>query len=151
MRAYLLLVAALGLLSLVACGSEPAEPVVAAAPPPDKARIYVYRDATYYGSQVWTAVSLNQMKIGDAAPGTVFYRDVAPGTYEIEVRSYRLYPDQFKTERLAPGSVTFVNIEEAVGWDNNGFKPRGGPTFLVVIVDPALAATQMRSLRLVPG
>ena len=150
MRADLLLVAASGLLSLVACGSEPTEPVTPVPASPDKARLYVYRAAAVYGSQEWTAVSLNHLKIGDAAPGTVIYRDVAPGTYEIEVRSERLYPDQFKTERLAPGSIMFVKIEEQRSWGQSGFG-KVGTTFVVVIVDPSLATTEMRRLRLVPG
>jgi hypothetical protein len=80
MRAGLILVTAVGLLSLLACSAAPLEPVVATPPPADKARLYIYRDATVYGSQLWTAVSLDRARVGDSAPGTVFYRDVAPGT-----------------------------------------------------------------------
>jgi hypothetical protein len=94
---------AVSLVSLLACSTAPLQSVIVSPPSADKARLYIYRDATIYGSQVWTAVSLDRGRLGDSASGTVFYRDVAPGTYEVEVRSDRLYPDQFKTVTLMPG------------------------------------------------
>ena len=135
---------------LVACTTGPSQPVVASPPSPDKARLYVYRDATIYDSQMWTAVSLNRAKLGDAAPGTVFYRDVAPGTYEVEVRSDRLYPDQFKTVTLAPGSITFAKVQEVLGWGASGMGAKG-TTFVVSIADPTIGTAEIRRLRLVDG
>jgi len=150
MRAGFSLIGTLALLSLAACAGEPAAPVVAAPPPADKTRLYIYRDAAIYGSQEWTAVSLNGMKIGDSAPGTVFYRDVAPGTYEVEVRSDSLYPGQFKTARFAAGSIIFARIEDYRGFGNSGFGV-ARTTFAVAIIDPAIAANEIGQLRLVPG
>lgn len=149
-RAGPFLVIAVGLLSLLACSGAPLEPVVASPPPADKARLYIYRDATVYGSQLWTAVSLDRTRVGDSAPGTIFYRNVAPGTYEVEVRSDKLYPDQFKTVRLAPGSITFVKIQEQPLWGQSGFGSKG-TTFVVTIIDPAVATAEISRLRLVPG
>jgi len=147
-RRLIVLIGGAALLPLMARAQEQ---VVPASPPPTKARLYIYRDTSTYGSQAWTAVSLNHMKIGDSAPGTVFYRDVAPGTYEVEVRSDKLYPDQFKTVQLAAGSITFAKIEDQPAWDKSGFG-RLGTTFVVVIVDdPAIASAQMSGLRLIPG
>jgi hypothetical protein len=68
MRAGLSLVVAGGLLSLLACSAAPLEPVVASPPAADKARLYIYRDATISGSQLWTAVSLDHTRLGDSAP-----------------------------------------------------------------------------------
>jgi hypothetical protein len=152
MRACSLLVVASTVLSLIACGGGVSVgPIVPEPPPPDKARLYIYRDATTFGSQVWTAVSLNHVKIGDAAPGTVFYRDVAPRDYEIEVHSDRFFPDQFKTVSFAPGSITFVKVQFQPMWDKAGLG-RAAETFVITIVDdPALARAQMSGLRLVPG
>jgi len=150
MRACSFLVLAVGLLSLLACSATPLEPVLASPPPADKARLYIYRDATAYGSQLWTPVSLDRARVGDTAPGTVLYRDVAPGTYEVEVRSDKLYPDQFKTVRLAPGSTTFVKIQEQPLWGASGFS-RQGTTFVVAIIDPAIGTAEISRLRLVPG
>jgi hypothetical protein len=149
MRAGPFLAIAVGLLSLLACSTAPLEPVVASPPPADKARLYVYRDATTYGSQLWTAVSLDHARLGDAAPGVVFYRDVAPGTYEVEVRSEELYPDQFKTVRLVPGSVTFVKIQQS-SWGQSPFDEQGA-IFVVTIIDPAIGTAEISRLRLVKG
>jgi Protein of unknown function (DUF2846) len=137
-------------LSLLACSAAPVEPVVVSLPPADKARLYIYRDASIYGSQAWTMVSLDRARLGDSAPGTVFYRDVAPGTYEVEVRSDRLYPEQFKTVKLVPGGITFVKIQEAAHWGQSGFG-MNGTTFVVTVVDPAFARAEIGGLRLVPG
>jgi hypothetical protein len=87
--------------------------------------------------------------MGSSAPGTVFYRDVAPGTYEVEVRSDELYPNQFKTVRIAPGSITFVKIQEQPLWGQSG--PDQGATFVVTIIDPAIGSAEISRLRLVPG
>ena len=81
--------------------------------------------------------------------GMVFYRDVAPGTYEVEVRSEELYPNQFKTVRLAPGSVTFVKIQQST-WGQSAFD-QPGATFIVTIIDPAIGTAEISRLRLVKG
>ena len=150
MRSGLAAIMAWALLSLLACAGEPAAPVIVAPPPSDKTRLYVYRDASTYGSQEWTAVSLSGMKIGDTAPGTVFYRDVTPGTYEVEVRSESPYPNQFPTARFAAGSTIFVKIEDHRGYSNSGFGVTR-PTFSAIIADPTIAAAEIKLLRLVPG
>jgi hypothetical protein len=149
-RARFLLLVVLAVLPLAACGGAPAEPVTVSPPPPDKARLYVYRSSTIYGFQAWTAVSLNRVKIGDSAPGTAFVRDVPPGTYEITVKSDNLYPNQFKTVRLDPGSITFVKIQDQPDWSKSGFGAVR-TTFVVTIVSPAFAAAELSSVRLVPG
>lgn len=150
MSASRFVVFAAGLASLLACSTVPREPVVISPPPAEKARLYVYRDATIYGSHVWTEVSLDRAPLGSSAPGTVFYRDVAPGTYEVEVRSDYLYPDQFKTMTLAPGSISFVKIEEQPDWSKSAFGFKG-TTFVVVAVAPAIGRAEIGVLRLVPG
>lgn len=150
MSASRFVVIAVSLLSLLACSAAPLQPVVISPPPADKARLCIYRDATIYGSQVWTAVSLDHVPLGDLAPGTAFYRDVASGTYEVEVRSDKLYPDQFKTVTLMPGRITFVKIQEARSWGGSGFGPKG-TTFVVTVVDPALGTAEIGGLRPVPG
>jgi hypothetical protein len=143
-------VIASGLLALAACNAAPPAAVAVSPPPAEKARLYVYRDATIYGSQQWTAVSLDRVRLGDLPPGAVFFRDLAPGRYEIEVRSDKLYPEQFKTAALASGSITFVKIQEQEHWSQSGFGQKG-TTFIVVLVDSALGAVEIGQLRLIPG
>lgn len=120
------------------------------AVPPGKARLYFYRDATTYDGLQWTTVSLNGATVGAAAPGTVFYRDVAPGRYQVSARSDKLYPNQAKTVVLGPGTTTFVKVEPQPYWGQTGWLWFGN-TFIVAVVDPAVGQDQISSLRLTPG
>ena len=80
----------------------------------------------------------------------MFYRDVSPGTYEIEVRSERLYRNQFKTGAVAPGSKVFGKIQEQPSWGKSAWGWRG-TTFVVSIIDAAVATQEISRLRLSPG
>lgn len=136
---------------LGACGTGPQAQLGAVPPvPPDKARLYVYRDANVYDALAWTAVSLNGEVVGNSAPGTVFYRDVAPGTYRVEARSDRLYPGQVKTVVVGAETATFVKVEVQPFWGQSPWNWWGN-TFVVAIVDPAIGRYQIGGLRLTPG
>jgi hypothetical protein len=139
------------LLALFGCGIPP-QPQLALPPvSPAKARLVVYRTANSpYDGLEWTAVSLNGIRADDSGPGTVFYRDVAPGTYEIGVRSDQLYPDQSKTVAVAPGSTTFVRIVSLPYWGQSGVQWQGN-TFVVAIVEPAIGQYEIGPLKLRPG
>jgi len=142
---------ALCILALAACAGGADQPLgPEPALVPDQARLYVYRYRAYNASLAWTTVSLDHHPLGESAPGTVFYRDVPPGIHEIEVRSDKLYPNQFKTVRLAAGSRTFVRIDQEPYWGNS---PWGwqGMTFVVTIIDPALGARQIAGLHPTSG
>lgn len=136
-------------LTLAACVAGPPpgpEPALAA----DKARLYVYRVLAPNGSLVWTTVSLDGRPIGAVGPGTVFYRDLPPGEYEIEVTSDQLYPGQFKTVRLTAGSRTFAEVQQSPYWGTPSYQWQGS-TFLVRIVNPAFGARQIARLHLSSG
>jgi hypothetical protein len=142
---------ALSVLALVSCGTEHyarpgTEPPVAAG----MARLYFFRDQAPNDPQDWTTVSLNGRKVGDSAPGTVFYRDVPPGRYEVSVRSDLLYPDQFKTVTVASGDVVYAKIASLPHWGATGWGSIA-TTFVVVIVNPALAQRALAGLYLTPG
>ncbi len=145
MKFRLLAVLALGALSLLSCTAVQCERPASASPPAGMARFYFFRSGSAYDSQQWTAVSLNRQKVGDSAPGSVFYRDVPPGRYEIEVRSDKLYPNQFRTVVVAPGSTTYVAVQNLPHWSQDGWQTQG-TTFAVAIVDPALAVRQIAAL-----
>jgi hypothetical protein len=133
------------------CGTASQPPAAVASPvPAGMARFYVLREPTIYDSPTWTAVSLNGEVAGSSAPGTVFYRDVAPGTYRVEARSDKLYPDQVKTVVVRPGSATFVRVDNLPNW---GQSPRqwSGTTFTVEIIDPAIGRVEIGKLQLTPG
>jgi hypothetical protein len=140
-----LAVLALGALSLLSCTAAQCERPASAPPPAGMARFYFFRSGSAYDSQQWTTVSLNRQKVGDSAPGSVFYRDVPPGRYEIEVRSDKLYPNQFKTVVVAPGSTTYVQVQNLPHWSQGGWQTQG-TTFAVSITDPALAVRDVAAL-----
>ena len=137
--------------ALAGCGMTPqpklALPEVAAT----KARLVFYRGGDpYYDGLVWTRVSLNGERIGASAPGTVFYRDVAPGSYRIAVDSEKLYPNQSKTVAVEPGSTTFVKVLNLPYWGQSGVQWSGW-TFSVAVVDPAIGQYEIGPLELTSG
>lgn len=141
----------LSVLALAGCAEESgphpgSEPPV----PSGMARLYVYRDFDPNGPLIWTQVSLDHRPIGASAPGTVFYRDLPPGIYEIEVRSDQRYPDQFKTVRLVAGSNTFAKIGDLMFSGAPSYSQQAS-TFDVMIVNPVIAAREIALLRLSPG
>jgi hypothetical protein len=147
----ILAVCALALVAgLGACGA-PSQPVAAFSPvPAGMARFYVLREPTIYDSQTWTAVSLNGQVAGSSAPGTVFYRDVAPGTYRVEARSDKAYPDQAKTVVVRPDTATFVRVDNLPNWGQTA-RQWQGTTFTVEIIDPAIGQTEIGRLQMIPG
>jgi hypothetical protein len=115
-----------------------------------EARLYFYRDADVYDGSEWTTVSLNGVPTGASGLGTVFYRDVAPGTYRVGARSDKLYPDQVKTVVVAPGTSTYVKVQALPYWGQSGWQWQGN-TFTVSIVNPAMAEHQITTLQRTPG
>jgi hypothetical protein len=118
--------------------------------PPGKARVYFYRDPDYYDGLEWTVLSLNGVRVGTVAPGTVFFRDIAPGRYRVDVRSDKLYPDQAKTISVAPGTTIFVRVEAQPFWGQTALLWQGN-TFLVAIVAPTIGEYEISHLRLTSG
>jgi Protein of unknown function (DUF2846) len=136
---------------LLGCDSAPQDPLLGVAGvPAGKGRLYIYRENKFYDALVWTAVSLNGTVVGSSAPGSVFYRDVAPGTYRIAARSDQRYPDQAKTVVVTPGMTVFVRIAVAPAYGKSDLQWLGN-TFVVQIVDPAVARLQMSRLELTRG
>lgn len=151
MRARSFAVLVLGLLTLAACA--PANTLRPGSEPPPAAglaRLYIYRVNQPSEAQTWTTVSLNERPVGSSAPGSVFYRDVPPGRYEVGVRSDQRYPDQFRSVLLRPGDSAYVEVQEARHWGWTGWG-RTGTTFAVRLVSPAQARQQMTGLRLTSG
>ncbi len=158
-------------LGLAACGEAPRTPVpspppqAAIAPPtlpgpaaPGQARVYVYRDFGVFMHPAWTAVWLNDAKVGDSAPGTYFYRDVPPGTYTVSVNSDLPFVDQTRTITVAPNSTNYVKVYVVEGFGLSsivGVSRRGSSgtmgnvpnVFGNIVVDAATARRQMARLR----
>lgn len=141
--------ATLAIAAVVGCATAARPPLTLPAPPPDKARLVVYCDNNPVSDPSWTTVSLNRTPLGSIGPGNVFYRDVTPGTYEIEVRSEQLYPNQAKALSVGPGTTTFINVQVVLGWGKSESKPTR--PFTLVIVDPAIAERAIAPLHLMGG
>jgi hypothetical protein len=148
-------------------GCAPAGPrfaAVASTLPPvpqGSARIYFYRWLEIYETTSPTPAFLNGNRVGVTETGAVFYRDVAPAQYTISVTSEGKYPDQFKTVILKPGDVAYARIESLRSWTpcggggsdaaNGGAGEGCADTFVVVLVDPAVAQSELGDLRFIPG
>jgi len=138
--------ASLVIAATLGCAVAARPPLALPAAPPDKARLVVFCDNDPVTDPAWTTVSLDRTPIGGIGPGNVFYRDVAPGTYELEVRSEQLYPNQAKTLSVGPGTTTFIDVQVAIGWGKSESKPTR--PFTLVIVDPATAERAIAPLAL---
>lgn len=135
---------------LAGCDTAPQQKLALPAVAPTKARFIFYRSGgSPYDGLVWTRIWLNGIAVGDLGPGAVFYRDLPPATYHIEARSEKLYPNQFKTVTVEPGSTTFVKIVSEPYWGHE--RDWQGDTFVVAIVDPAIGQSEIGPLQLMPG
>jgi hypothetical protein len=115
------------------------------APSPGTTRVWFLRsdtpDAsnTLYGAV--PEIYANGTPVGSIPHSSRFYRDFAPGTYRFTVQSYGLPNDQADTVQLAPGSVSYVWVEEAPPWQF-GYVGHGGSnrrSFFVYNMSPQLA------------
>jgi len=142
-KRYLQLSALAALALLAACtgGGVPAGPTfaqfAAQVPPmpPDRARIFFYRDYEPYESLGRPYVTLNGHVAGISEPGGVFYRDVAPGRYIISVRSPTFYPGQDKSVEMGAGQTAYAKVESLRSY-NSGDEFYDPDTFAVVVVNP---------------
>ena len=69
------------ILSTTACATAPVPQVT--APPPGQARIWFYRLWDPSESLNAANIDVNGVYLGSVEPGSAFYRDVAPGVYQI--------------------------------------------------------------------
>ena len=126
-----------------------ATPSTTVPPPPlaaGAARIFLYRDNEPYESLDWVPVTFNGREVGAVGPGLFFYRDVAPGTYSIDVITQSLWPDQARTVAARAGETIYAKVgvlRNSAASDNSD---QPVPTFAVDIMDPALARDEMSGL-----
>lgn len=92
---------------------------VASTIPPvaaDRARIYFYRDYEPYESLARPELYLNGAQAGVSVPGGVFYRDVAPGAYDVSVYSVGVIPNAEKNVTLKAGDTAYAKVESLHAW-----------------------------------
>ena len=121
--------------------------------PSDRSRVYFYRDYEPYESLALTDLFLNGAAAGVSVPGAVFYRDVAPGTYEVSVYSVGSFPNAAKSVALTAGDTVYAKVESLHAWFGGGGGGEGGgydpDTFVVMIIDPAQAQRELANMRYV--
>jgi hypothetical protein len=132
---------------LAACSA--AQSPISAVPPvaADKARIYVYRTVAPYEPALFTTVAFNGQPVGTTAPGSAFFRDVAPGTYVVAARSFGASPFPPQTVAAAPGGTTFVRI----GALQQNSLADVKTIFVPDLVDPEVGRREIARLPLSPG
>jgi hypothetical protein len=145
-------------LLLTACVTPPEGPPLAGPlppQPPGTARLIFYRTLQYYDTTAMTTVYLNGKAVGISMVGSVFYRDVAPGQYDISVFSYGSYPNQFKSVVVGPGNVFYSRIDTLPKPPCPSGRILGADcppdTFIVTVVDPVTGYQQVQGLRLLAG
>lgn len=135
---------------LLACHAEPpGTPFAQAAariPPvePGQARLYFYRAYEPYESVAEPWIYLNGARLAVSMPGSVSYRDVAPGEDRITVDSCGIYPNQFKTLALRPGDTVYIKIESLRSWGGES-EDRDCNTFVVTPTAETQAREQLMS------
>jgi hypothetical protein len=152
----LIIAAALGLAACAGGGGAPGGPqfaqVAAQLPPvpPDRARFFFYRDYSLYDSLQRPAITLNGQPVAVAEIGGVSYRDMPPGTYLISVPYSALYPYKDKTVTVAGGQTVYVKIQTNIFYPNETLLDWQWDYFVVVLVDPAQAQTEIADKRYFP-
>jgi hypothetical protein len=110
--------------------------------PPDRGRIYFYRDDEPYESLSRPYLYLNGEVAGVSIPGGVFYRDVPPGMYTIATWTQGDFPDGSKTAALRPGDTFYVKVESLRSWQSGNAR-YVRDTFIVVLIDPRQAQSEL--------
>ena len=97
------------ILLAAACATPPA-PQVATPPPPGQARIWFYRLWDPSESLNAANIDVNGVYFGSVEPGSAFYRDVAPGVYQIAPQNKYLDCNQNTNVAVVPGQQVFVAV-----------------------------------------
>ena len=82
-----------------------AQPAAQLPPPsPGMARVWFVRQFEPSESLATPMIYVNGAPLAPSVPGTIFYRDLAPGTYSFSVDTCGTDINQFPTVQLAPGA-----------------------------------------------
>ena len=102
-------------LALAACASSLlAEPAVAQQQPalaPGYARLWILRQYEPSESLRTPVMYINGAPIGASQPGTIFYRDLPAGAYQVMVDSCTKDGGQDANLNLAPGMQVYLEIQ----------------------------------------
>jgi hypothetical protein len=88
-----------------------AQPAQLAPPPPGLARVWFLRQYQPSENLSTPMIYVNGAPMTPSQPGTIFYRDFAPGVYTFSVDSCGADVNQFPTVRLAPGAQVEFEVQ----------------------------------------
>jgi hypothetical protein len=87
---------------------------------PTTARVWFLRESEPVNGNALAAapmIFVNGSPLGRSVAGTVFYRDLAPGSYTFTVEPYGGLPTgQADTVRLGPGTQTYLQVQWLPSW-----------------------------------
>jgi hypothetical protein len=104
------------MLSAAACTTAPAPQV--ATPPQGQARIWFYRLWDPSESLNAANIEVNGVYFGSVEPGGAFYRDVAPGVYQIVPQNQYFDVNQNTNVAVVPGEQVFIAVLDLSSWAN---------------------------------
>ncbi|MGZ3687974.1 MAG: DUF2846 domain-containing protein [Bdellovibrionota bacterium] len=87
--------------------------------PAGMGRAYFYRSSTF-AAEVSPDVRLNGVVIGEAKAGTVFFRDLKPGGYQVEVSTETTNESSFA---IAAGDTKYIRFDVTAGFFVGHVKP----------------------------
>jgi hypothetical protein len=112
-----------------------AQTVQLAPPPPGLARVWFLRQYQPAENLSTPVLYANGAPITTSVPGTIFYRDFAPGTYTFSVDTCGTDVNQFPTVQLMPGAQYEFEVQSLQSFTPPDC-PRDAGTFYVRPVAP---------------
>jgi hypothetical protein len=82
-----------------------------APPPPGLARVWFLRQYEPGESLASPWIYINDAPLAASQPGTIFYRDLVPGTYTFTVDTCGRDTNQAQTLQLAPGNQANLEVQ----------------------------------------
>jgi Protein of unknown function (DUF2846) len=154
-RSRLLALICFGLFGLAGCAMQPTPNVALSSVPalqPNMARIWILRQRNVEAQNAAAAdpaVFINNVDLGHIEQGTVFYHDVAPGTYRLRVQAYGTPAHLSDTVELGPGVTGFLQVQAIPNWEAGS--TAGGASFDVMTMVPYDARVAIPTLTFVGG
>ena len=112
-----------------------APPVQLAPPPAGLARVWFLRQFQPEENLSTPWIYANGVPIATSQPGTIFYRDFAPGTYTFTVDTCGHDVNQFPLVQLLPGAQVEFEVQSLQSFTPADCPPHAG-TFYVRPVSP---------------
>ena len=136
--------ASLGVLALSGCvtsgrpAGQTTSAAVSASPPAGEARLFFYREDFALLGAIEPEIVVNGKRVGTSRSGEAFFRDAAPGRYQIYTSHN---PDYIVEVRVEAGEEAFIKVEPRLQGLNT--------KLTTVLMDPTLAGQEMEGLTLI--